>query len=67
MLSRPMLRGRLGKWILALSEFDFQYMPQKAMKAQVVANFLAAYPSAKMETLESLEIGNIELTKHGIR
>ena len=31
MLSRPMLRGRIGKWILALSEFHLEYVPQKAV------------------------------------
>ncbi|TQD70577.1 hypothetical protein C1H46_043886 [Malus baccata] len=30
MLSKPILTGRIGKWILAPSEFSFQYVPQKA-------------------------------------
>ncbi|XP_016192697.1 uncharacterized protein LOC107633603 [Arachis ipaensis] len=34
MLTYPMLRGRLGKWMLALTEFDLQYIPAKAMKGQ---------------------------------
>nr|XP_028949231.1 uncharacterized protein LOC114821334 [Malus domestica] len=37
MLSRPMLAGRIGKWILALSEFSFQYIPQRAVKGQKAA------------------------------
>ncbi|CAL2239431.1 unnamed protein product [Prunus armeniaca] len=32
MLTRPMLRGRIGKWTLALTEFAFRYVPQKAVK-----------------------------------
>ncbi|XP_072077837.1 uncharacterized protein [Arachis hypogaea] len=40
MLSSPMLRGRLGKWMLALTEFDLQYVLAKAVKGQVIANFL---------------------------
>ncbi|XP_020972584.1 uncharacterized protein LOC110269230 [Arachis ipaensis] len=40
MLSSPMLRGRLGKWMLALTEFDLQYVPAKAVKGQVIADFL---------------------------
>ncbi|KAL1308714.1 hypothetical protein AAHE18_17G126100 [Arachis hypogaea] len=40
MLSFPMLRGRLGKWMLALTEFDLQYVPAKAVKGQVIADFL---------------------------
>ena len=29
MLTRPILRGRIGNWILALSEFSLQYIPLK--------------------------------------
>lgn len=67
MLSRPVLRGWLGKWILALCEFNFQYMPKKTMKDQVVVDFLAAHLSEKMESMKSLEVGNAELTRHVIR
>ena len=41
MLSKPMLTWRIGKWILALSEFNFQYVPQRAIKGQAIADFLA--------------------------
>ncbi|KAK1642214.1 hypothetical protein QYE76_060019 [Lolium multiflorum] len=30
MLSAPVLKGRLGKWMFALSEFDLRYQPAKA-------------------------------------
>ncbi|KAM1875539.1 hypothetical protein FF1_042984 [Malus domestica] len=43
MLSKPMLTGRIGKWILALSEFSFQYVPQRAVKGQAIADFLAEH------------------------
>ncbi|XP_057734319.1 uncharacterized protein LOC130949683 [Arachis stenosperma] len=33
-------RGRLGKWMLALTEFDLQYVPARAVKRQVIADFL---------------------------
>ena len=32
MLSAPFLKGRLGKWMYALSEFDIRYQPAKAVK-----------------------------------
>ncbi|XP_016173350.1 uncharacterized protein LOC107615844 [Arachis ipaensis] len=32
-------RGHLGKWMLALIEFDLQYVPAKAVKGQVIADF----------------------------
>ncbi|KAI5338923.1 hypothetical protein L3X38_018195 [Prunus dulcis] len=31
-LMRPILRGRIGKWTLALTEFAFRYVPQKVVK-----------------------------------
>ncbi|XP_016195951.1 uncharacterized protein LOC107637006 [Arachis ipaensis] len=40
MLSFPMLRGRLEKWMLALTEFNLQYVPTKAVKGQVITDFL---------------------------
>nr|XP_025640464.1 uncharacterized protein LOC112735106 [Arachis hypogaea] len=40
MLSFSLLRGRLGKWMLALTEFNLQYVPAKAVKGQVIADFL---------------------------
>ncbi|KAK2982595.1 hypothetical protein RJ640_002084 [Escallonia rubra] len=41
MLSRPVLRGKMGKWILALIEYSLTYVPQKAVKGQVLTDFLA--------------------------
>ncbi|KAM1444486.1 hypothetical protein ACFX2I_040629 [Malus domestica] len=45
MLTRPIVKGRIEKWTLALSEFSLQYVPQKAIKGQALANFLAHHPS----------------------
>jgi hypothetical protein len=36
MLSAPVLKGRLGKWMFALSEFDIRYQPVKAVKGQAL-------------------------------
>ncbi|KAM1283668.1 hypothetical protein ACFX13_027331 [Malus domestica] len=62
MLSKPMLTGRIGKWILALSEFSFQYVPQKAVKGQAIADFLAKYQESRDEVLNiprTLEVTNV--------
>ena len=40
MLSMPILNGRMGKWILALSEFDLRYESAKAVKGQVIVDFI---------------------------
>ncbi|XP_075486426.1 uncharacterized protein LOC142526036 [Primulina tabacum] len=44
MLHRPILTGRIGKWSLALAEFTLIYCPQKWVKGQAIAGFLADHP-----------------------
>ena len=41
MLSAPFLKGRLGKWMFALSEFDIRHQPAKAVKGQALADLIA--------------------------
>jgi ribonuclease HI len=41
MLSAPVLKDRLGKWMFALLEFDIQYQPAKAVKGQALADLIA--------------------------
>ncbi|XP_024195598.1 uncharacterized protein LOC112198705 [Rosa chinensis] len=55
MLSRPILRDRIGKWVLALSEFSLQYVPQKAVKGQAIADFLAHHPMLDVPAVRDLE------------
>src|SRR4051812_3255591 len=43
-LSQPALNGRHGKWALLMMEFDVTFVPQKAIKGQALAEFLAAHP-----------------------
>jgi ribonuclease HI len=43
-LNQPALLGRLGKWAVLMMEFDITYVPQKAVKGQALADFLAAHP-----------------------
>ncbi|GKV06877.1 hypothetical protein SLEP1_g18697 [Rubroshorea leprosula] len=52
MLSRPLLRGKIGKWVLALSEFNLKYMPQKVVNGQALADFLADHPCLEVEANE---------------
>ncbi|KAI5350530.1 hypothetical protein L3X38_003421 [Prunus dulcis] len=60
-LTRPMLRGRIGKWTLALTEFAFRYVPQKVVKGQAVADFLADHPGEEIENIDSLDIANANM------
>ena len=43
-LSRPIISGQLAKWFVAFQEFEIVYVPQKAIKGQALANFLADHP-----------------------
>ncbi|XP_050368898.1 uncharacterized protein LOC126786994 [Argentina anserina] len=54
MLTRPMLRCRIGKCILALSEFSLQYTPLKALIGQAVSDFLLHHPI--MEDIEDQNV-----------
>ncbi|XP_072074378.1 uncharacterized protein [Arachis hypogaea] len=40
-LTKPELDGRLTKWSIELSEFDIQYQPRTALKAQILADFIS--------------------------
>ncbi|XP_025628107.1 uncharacterized protein [Arachis hypogaea] len=44
MFSSPILHGRLGKWMLALTEFSLHFVPARAVKGQVLADFLVDHP-----------------------
>jgi hypothetical protein len=41
LLSAPVLKGRLRKWMFALSEFNIRYQPAKAVKGQALADLIA--------------------------
>jgi ribonuclease HI len=40
MLTAPVLKGRLRKWMFALSSFDIWYQPAKAVKGQALADLI---------------------------
>ncbi|CAJ2646545.1 unnamed protein product [Trifolium pratense] len=46
LLGRPDMAGRMLKWSLELSEFDIRYESRKALKAQVLADFVAEMMSS---------------------
>ncbi|KAM1748566.1 hypothetical protein ACFX1Q_010218 [Malus domestica] len=60
MLTQPIVKGRIGKWTMALSAFSLQYVPQKAVKGQALANFLAQHPSPYGFGDTDVEIGMVE-------
>ena len=42
-LALSILNGRIGRWILALSEFDLRYESAKAVKGQVMADIVVQH------------------------
>jgi hypothetical protein len=51
MLLALVLKGRLGKWMFALSEFDIRYQPVKAVKGQALANLILERININIATL----------------
>jgi hypothetical protein len=52
MLSMPILNGRIGKWILALSEFELMFESAKAIKGQIIADFITEHRDPSVDLLE---------------
>ena len=50
-ISRTVLTRHLAKWVMLLSEFDIQYIDQKAIKGQVIVDHLADAPLVADHTL----------------
>ncbi|KAL0288337.1 UNVERIFIED_CONTAM: hypothetical protein Sangu_2662900 [Sesamum angustifolium] len=43
-MAKPVLSDRLARWYLQLQQFEITYVPQKTVKGQVRADFLADHP-----------------------
>ncbi|XP_058215770.1 uncharacterized protein LOC131326879 [Rhododendron vialii] len=54
-LHSPETSGRLIQWSIELGEFDIEYKPRIAIKAQVLADFLAEYTYPEPEELHKEE------------
>jgi hypothetical protein len=52
MLSMPILNARIGKWILALSEFELKFESAKAVKGQIIADFITEHRDPSINLLE---------------
>nr|CAE05825.1 OSJNBa0028M15.17 [Oryza sativa Japonica Group] len=52
MLSAPILKGRVGKWIFSLTEFDLLYESPKAIKGQAIADFIVGHRDDSFGSVE---------------
>jgi len=51
MMKPSLLNSRLVKWAMLLSQYEMQFLLQKAMKGQLVADFLAEHPDPRITRL----------------
>ncbi|XP_077251886.1 uncharacterized protein LOC143891132 [Tasmannia lanceolata] len=65
-LHRPDTSGHLVKWAVELSKFDIQYLPRPAIKAQVLADFVAEctipQQSTEFETVQTSVVEKVTAT-----
>ena len=48
-MKKPEALGRMVQWVIELSQFDIEYYPRTAIKAQVLADFIAEFTDPKQE------------------
>ena len=51
-MNKPDAAGRLIQWAIELSEFDIEYHPKQAIKAQALADFIAEFTVTEEEPSE---------------
>ncbi len=52
MLSAPILKGRVGKWIFSLTEFDLRYESPKAIKGQAIVDLIVEHRDDSIGSVE---------------
>ncbi|GMP56888.1 hypothetical protein CsSME_00021196 [Camellia sinensis var. sinensis] len=66
-LSRPILSGKIEKWVVILQQFAIEYVFQRAVKGQALADCLAAHPipdnSPLVTDLPDEEVMQVEIQK----
>jgi hypothetical protein len=56
MLHRPILGGRVGKWAYSLVEYNLTHEPLRAMKGQIVADFIVDHMGADGVGVNLIEV-----------
>uniref|UniRef100_A0A2N9HN36 RNase H type-1 domain-containing protein n=1 Tax=Fagus sylvatica TaxID=28930 RepID=A0A2N9HN36_FAGSY len=64
-MNKPDATGRLIQWAIELSEFDIEYCPRQAIKAQAFADFIAEFTVAEEESSQEKSEGKWEVKING--
>jgi hypothetical protein len=64
-MKKPDVAGRLIQWAVELSEFDIEYRPKQAIKAQALADFIAEFTTSEEEPPEEKPDRNWEVEIDG--
>ncbi|KAK0573961.1 hypothetical protein LWI29_016278 [Acer saccharum] len=66
-IEKPEVSGRSTKWAIELSEFDVEYLPRTAIKAQAVADFVAEFTEPSIEVARMMVEQNKKIFKWQLR
>ena len=53
LFDRPILTGRLMRWLVILAEFDIQYVTQKSVKGSIITDHLASLPVSNDKLIDN--------------
>ena len=64
MIKPSSLNFRLASWVILLFQYDMTFVPQKAIKGQALADFLAAHPVSESSKLHDIldEVIEVNIT-----
>ena len=70
-MNRPEAAGRMVQWVIELSQFNIEYLPITAIKAQALADFITVFPSPDEDNLTNeaerwtIQIDGLSAQKRG--
>ena len=67
MMNKIDAAGRLIQWAIELGQFDIEYRPQAAIKAQVLADFIAEFTYPFKEKEPPMEIWTVQTDRLAIK
>ena len=67
MMNKIEAAGRLIQWAIELGQFDIEYQPRPAIKAQVLADFIAEFTYPFKEKEPPMEIWTVQTDRLAIK